>query len=686
MQDQPKPIPAWQRVFNLPELCDIVLSNLQSPDLARLSRVSHDFHSLSEPRLWYSIAPINDDLGLPLPQDIEAHGPFVREVRFHLAHLQPDVPVVENVRLHCQNLQTVQLKFFGHSGVTKIFQNRVFGVSHEVLDEVYQPYLPEPHHYFTEIGTAIMLEFCRLLQVDAAKNNSCGKGKLQEAQQQYTAVWYRPLIPSSPTNGFLSSTIRSLDLATELVNTDHVLAWLTRAGWEGHLQGLVQLQLNNNDPHQLYSSNKIQRELFLQCLEAFPRLSEFIAPQLQVVADAVRPGNRKSRIHADILDPLDGHPMARNLAARRHRPLKIQKLTLWSLGLRDNTGEISHSSSSSSSSSLLSTQEPWSSLLCRFPYLTDLNFVTESIPDLVSALNHRLRGQQHQALTCDDNDNIINNGNKKDKGGYGPFTATAIEPITSLTLRKCGLETGVTASSMLSSWRSLLLSPALQLETLDMSNMTNHSMPLELLDHLATSSSIKSLKRFLCCSYGGYKLAFSSVQRFFRSAIDLEEFECPRTSIVIEEFFTPEESARWPCRDRLRSLKIYDFDVDLQGSEIHSAQMRRWVWSFGPRLKELVVMGIHATVDVLLDPSSCSSSLSLSSPATPLLSPLPPRCLEINKLTLPLFQESSVLTLNQTKFRIGGSTCSFGSCNSSGNSGNSDSSGRKAFGVKNQRN
>ncbi|KAG0047174.1 hypothetical protein BGZ83_007722 [Gryganskiella cystojenkinii] len=629
MQDQPKTIPSWQTVFNLPELCDIVLINLTPPDLARLSRVSHAFHSLWAPRLWHSIIHTSESFDLPLPEDIEVHCPLVREVRFSLGRRRThDLklgPVVDRVRTRCQNLRTVQFSFFGRHGDTTIFQDRVLGVPPEVLDEIFQPYRSQSHYNFTETGTTIMLEFCQLLQVDAGKNNSSGKEKQKGEQQQEPTVWYRPLIPCSPANGFLSSTIRSLDLAAELEYTDHVLAWLTRAGWEGHLQGLVQLQLNTErNPHRpLANPIKIERELFLQCLEAFPRLSELIAPQLQVIVDVVRRGNQKSRIHADILDPLNDHPMAKNLAARRLRPLKIQKLALWSLGLGGDIGETSQAPLSSST--LLSAQESWSALLCRFPYLTDLNFVYESIPDLVSALNHPLR--RH-------------------------FAATAIQPITRLTMRLCGREKGVTAP-MLPSWRSLLLSPALRLETLDI--RSRHDMPLKLLDHLVTSSSIKSLKRVICCPHGRDEVESSSVQRFFRSAIWLEEFQCSRTtSFVIEEFFTAEESARWPCRDRLRSLKFLTSHVDLRGSEFHSAQMRRWVWSFGPGLKELVIRGIHATVDILLEPSSCTSFPSSSSlwslPAT--LLPSPP-CLKIYELTLPVFQESSVLTLNQTKFAFG---------------------------------
>ncbi|KAG0043776.1 hypothetical protein BGZ83_011052 [Gryganskiella cystojenkinii] len=188
-----------------------------------------------------------------------------------------------------------------------------------------------------------MLEFCRLLQVDAAKNNSGDKREKQEESLQDPTVWYRPLIPSSPANGFLSSTIRSLNLDVESWYTDNVLTWLTRAGWEGHLQGLVRLRLNSDPIRKLDEPIKIERELFLQTLEAFPRLSELFAPQLQVITDAVRRGNQKSRIHADILDPLNDHPMAKNLAARRRQPLKIQKLTVWSLGL----GEAISSSSKS---------------------------------------------------------------------------------------------------------------------------------------------------------------------------------------------------------------------------------------------------------------------------------------------------------------------------------------------------
>ncbi|KAG0055158.1 hypothetical protein BGZ83_009460 [Gryganskiella cystojenkinii] len=649
MQDRSVPIPACQRVFNLPELCNILRGYVSLQDLATLTLVSRAFHSLWTPYLWYSVELTQGQPSLPPLQKIEQCGHLVRTFRLenHSVLGQQQAAVLEKVRLHCHSLHTVELNFMEY-GVSRVFLEQFLGIRDEALNEISQLYNGENSF----IPGVTMLEFCRL---------RVGENNVNVLQQEQDPIWFRRLIPLSPNNGFLSNTIRSLEMEYDEEFLAILFAWISRAGWEGHLQGLVQFKLSAT----WGTSNpvKVEKELFFQLMESLPYLEEFRAPQIRVIANTLLRG----QINADILDPTIAQPMSRILSDRRQRPLRVRKLTLWSLGL----DVVDHNSSTPSSSPDKmdrdrDSQRPTPSILSRFPNLTGLSLLGESISDLAKALTDASQEQQHLER--------YQYHRTHHDVGHDPtnIAAADVQCIRHLTMRD-KIESRVD-----SGWRTLFSSPNLQLETLDLSS--RYSLPRDLLDHLVTSASVTSLKRVFFNLYdkGGvydgiskpvdFLVQLGSVLRFLRSAVSLEEFICPKMEhFLAKELFTPEESAQWPCRDRLRSLKMHPWDLDLQGSKIDSAQMRRWVWSFGPSLKEILVIGRNATVDVLFDPDllvesiaatavvadsdpDFSSSSSCTSTCTPTVPEVVlPRPLMIKTLFLPSIQRSYVMTLSQTK-------------------------------------
>jgi len=188
--------------------------------------------------------------------------------------------------------------------------------------------------------------------------------------------------------------------------------------------------------------------------------------------------------------------------------------------------------------------------------------------------------------------------------------------------------------STLSGWRQLGSSPALCLETLDL--LSREDVPGDFLDIIATSPSVSTLTHLRMNKTrqfaGEVIVNYRCIQRFLRSAPSLEEIQVPFTYYVMNDFFTPEESARWPSRDRVKIMKFGH--IDLFSSVVDSTNLRLWLWSFN-QLEVVEIAGINATIEAFVDPL------------------LPPRDnlpLQLDRLELPYGQQK--VTLAQIKYVV----------------------------------
>ncbi|KAG0047437.1 hypothetical protein BGZ83_007526 [Gryganskiella cystojenkinii] len=387
-----------------------------------------------------------------------------------------------------------------------------------------------------------------------------------------------------------------------------IIPWLTRAALEGrgdHLQGLEIFQLGDI-PKGLYTGGDplgLNWEVFYQFLESLPRLREFSALQLKIAPDVLPNGPDILRINADILDNDSAH--STQATARRSQTLGLIKLALHSTTPnprletdQDGTGD----------------QKDLAGLLARVPRLVQLQFQDVVVLDLITALNLR-----------DERDNKYN---------------SVVMSIREFGLNKYTRPPITLDPIVMKDWRNLVSSPMFRLETLDL--LSREDVPGDLLDHITSSPSISTLRCVLMNrtipqpAHRELTVYYQSIRQFLRSAPSLVEFMAPYTTFdAPEEFFTPQESARWPCRDTLKILKLHS--VDLQESTQYSGELRRWLWSF-KRLEEAEILGRGATVDVLIDPT-------FARPTSQELTALP---LVMNRLQLPDIL-STRITLAQVK-------------------------------------
>ncbi|GJJ74761.1 hypothetical protein EMPS_07119 [Entomortierella parvispora] len=555
MQDQQEQefIPAWQRVMDLPELCDMLQAHLSQNDLAVCCRVSQAFHSLWSPRLWNAISTGRLS---PFPSTFERNGHLVRQWLGIVLRYGRHQEAMDSARVYCTHLEVLELRLIEFRWQT--FLKHFMGLRQKTMQQIEarstegHPFIPGRTGFF--------------------RNGS---------QDGFH------LIPRRQPNAFLSSTLRKISFSLPYNSALVLMPWMTRAALEGHLQGLVVFQLNDIPTGWSGHSDPldVSWEVLYQFLESCPCIGEFLALQLRIVPDEPGP-----RINSDILDAAD-NPRSLLISQRQSQPIGLYKLALHST-------EPDFSKEDANLTRLLS----------RLPHLVHLCFQEESIQKIATALEKKPKW-----------DTSI--------GGLSIKENTQIRYFSMNAYTRPDMST-------LSGWRQLGSCPALCLETLDL--LSREDVPGDFLDIIATSPSIMSLKHLRMnktrqCS-GEVVVNYRSIQRFFRSAPSLEEVQVPFTYYVMNDFFTAEESAQWPCRDRVKILKFGH--IDLFSSVVDSTNLRLWLWSF-KQVEVVEITGINATVDAFVDP---------------MLTPWNSLPLQLDRLELPYGPQK--VTLAQIKYVV----------------------------------
>ncbi|KAG0049975.1 hypothetical protein BGZ83_005213 [Gryganskiella cystojenkinii] len=188
--------------------------------------------------------------------------------------------------------------------------------------------------------------------------------------------------PSSLPNGFLSNAIRSLSLGIPNDTLPVIIPWLTRAGQEGHLQGLEQVIFQNIVRGYYSTATLLGRESFVRFLESFPHLREVTAWQLALSEDAA--GEQQQ------------YQVARITKEVALRTLKIRSLGFHRLREDDDDGNYDDGAAATAPE-----------ILSRFPRLMGLYVYDTCVQSLVSAINSRLQTIQMNKDNSRDSENKI---------------------------------------------------------------------------------------------------------------------------------------------------------------------------------------------------------------------------------------------------------------------------------------
>ncbi|KAG0041646.1 hypothetical protein BGZ83_001514 [Gryganskiella cystojenkinii] len=585
MQDQQTFLPAWNRVLDIPELCDILQEFLTPASLAACTRVSRSFYAVWTPRLWRVIKPRPLQTSPRLPYSFQKNGHHVQSLS--LLYCKDSDPPLWRVRAFCPNLEELDIHFVnrrGHKPLSwQTFCTQFLGMSHDIIQGIeweafgkvsIPGFVPGRFHYDARLNHRVM-----------AKD-----------YPTYRNARLVPLKDQSTPNAFLSNILQSLRLGVLNDTLSVIMSWLARAGEEGHLKGLVQVQfdsVNTGSSIRDGDHTSIGSEVFFRFLESFPRLQSFIAEHL-VLSYATFGKSEQQEKHKE-----------------RAATFVLRKLRIRSLALDSKKSDDA------------ATRKATLRILSRFPRLIDLQLFEDSVLGLMSVINYRL--QMTPVL--------------KDAR-----TTIEFDPIRHFALKSC-METNASPPPAIiwESWRTLALSPAFCFETLDLTN--REDVPGDFLDKLVSSPSILSLKQLWMNGNEPQQKAGQqrprsldvdekSLREFLRSAHSLEKFRAPWTTFhSLGQFFVPEESARWPSRDQLQELEISN--VNLGESDRASAQFRAWFWGF-KNLEKAHILGQNMTVKVLIDPS-------FSTPLYPL---------KLKKLQMPrvIKTKARTISLDQTRY------------------------------------